>query len=574
MKVIYILRDSYFREVIDTYIDYVSNPLHLFRQKETNINLYTGEIEYNNGDGIKPMPLNMKNYYGEEKVINYNLPKPRLETAQRDIIAISHILYQSYLRSDGADFRISSKKLHKLSQNYRWILRTLYRMGIIYMGEHIKDSEDEEHTHNLYNITKTEAFRPFPLNEYLKRKDTWQYKTAQHIIENYIKDEEQEEKERQDEIRKRLTANFIKRYNQSLSLIKIDSQKSEKYIVDTYIDSPRLHRLHILRKITHRDEHHITSIDTNGRLYHIGTEIPRDLKQFTNIKYTIDCKNSHLLLFNFFILQYYLEGNIPLHPTYTLSAYNVNKRYTLIHNLYNFTQEEISQLTTDSSSPLNTEQASNLHIFPDFKDKLLKNSSFKKSEIAKIEKIPIDVWLYMYRSSHGLIWDDFVDLFDEDRATVKATMFGEVFYSYTKKEKKNEENPSKYKEEFKKEYPTVFTLINDIKKSLHEQCISKKEQTKLDKPRIVTLSNGYKHPIEYKDNVLLPNLMMQLESKIFTKILTKLLNKRGFRCFGIHDAVAVMEPKDLSKEDVMEIMKKVYAEFGLVPTLSIDVFNP
>ena len=71
-----------------------------------------------------------------------------------------------------------------------------------------------------------------------------------------------------------------------------------------------------------------------------------------------------------------------------------------------------------------------------------------------------------------------------------------------------------------------------------------------------------------KDGILLPLLLMRLESRIFTKILTRLFNKR-VSCFGIHDAVAVLKSK-LTEEDVKKVMMDVYQEYGLVPTLSID----
>ena len=65
-------------------------------------------------------------------------------------------------------------------------------------------------------------------------------------------------------------------------------------------------------------------------------------------------------------------------------------------------------------------------------------------------------------------------------------------------------------------------------------------------------------------------IMMGLESEIFTEILRRLFNKR-ITCFGIHDAVAVIHSK-LSVDDIKSVMMSVYAEHGLIPTLSVDYY--
>ena len=54
----------------------------------------------------------------------------------------------------------------------------------------------------------------------------------------------------------------------------------------------------------------------------------RDLKQFTNIDYSIDCKNSHPLLFNYFIFS---NKDISIELSYLISSIlykiNVSGRY-------------------------------------------------------------------------------------------------------------------------------------------------------------------------------------------------------------------------------------------------------
>ena len=122
-------------------------------------------------------------------------------------------------------------------------------------------------------------------------------------------------------------------------------------------------------------------------------------------------------------------------------------------------------------------------------------------------------------------------------------------------------------------FPYYFSwikMINDIKKTLHQQCRTEGKVVKLEHPITVYIGS---YPLIYKDKdeVMLPLMLMKLESKIFTQILTKLFNKR-ICCFGIHDAVAVINSK-LSVDEIKVIMMNVYAEYGLIPTLSEDYYS-
>ena len=123
---------------------------------------------------------------------------------------------------------------------------------------------------------------------------------------------------------------------------------------------------------------------------------------------------------------------------------------------------------------------------------------------------------------------------------------------------------------FKTLYPTVFRLINEIKKSLHEQCRKAGAVEQLTRPHVVYVG-AFRVEYTDKDSVILPLLLMRLESKIFTEILRKLFNKR-ITCFGIHDAVAVIHSK-LPVDEVESVMTEVYADYGLIPTLSVDYYS-
>ena len=216
-------------------------------------------------------------------------------------------------------------------------------------------------------------------------------------------------------------------------------------------------------------------------------------------------------------------------------------------------------------------------MFSDFLCKNLENRRLRKQDRAKIMQyvarlgdVAEDVWRYIYDVAEGKLWDMFEDTFNEDRTIVKQKVFASVMYSYysPRKRKKKEEN-TKWIDMFKGLYPTVFALINDIKKSLYEQCRELGMIGKLEKPRVVYIGE-YRLEYEEKDKVMLALLLMKLESKIFTQILTKLFNKR-IVCIGIHDAVAVIKSR-LSEDEIKSMMMDVYAQYGLIPTLSVDFY--
>lgn len=75
---------------------------------------------------------------------------------------------------------------------------------------------------------------------------------------------------------------------------------------------------------------------------------------------------------------------------------------------------------------------------------------------------------------------------------------------------------------------------------------------------------------EKKDKIQLAHKLMQIESKIFQRILSKLYKEEGFIGVGIHDAIAVFDESIISSDVVKEIMRQVYFEFGLCPTFSVE----
>lgn len=542
-KYIHTIQSQVLDKVVENYIDYVSNPFNEWRQE---IVPTMSGIIINNGEGIKAMPLDDE---------NENLPKPRYNIARAHVIAIADIMYRCHFNTNEDEnglFTVSSRLLKAASNNYKYILDTLFRMRIIDMSKYTREGKYQK---TLYSIINEEAFHPQLVASL--NKDT---RSIVQTLEDYY---EKVRQERLKELTKKLPQQFIERYNKCLSKLKISNKEATDYINTTYPDkqdSSGKARLRTIQKIASKDYiKEIRSIDNNGRIYHIGTELQRNIKQFTNIEFSIDCKNSHPFLLSYILLNYIIKGEVDIEEEF------IDKEYHFL--LYN-----IMRYIIDNKGYYNH------YMFSNFVCKELENSKLAKAKRAKIlnyverlSGIKEDVWRYVYDVAQGQLWDMFEKAFNEERTTVKQKVFAYVIYSYwSPRPRKKEEDEASWIEMFSGLYPTVYQLISDIKKSLHEQCKSKGAVEELKKPQVVNIGN-YKLVYTSKDTVMLPLMLMQLESKIFTEILRRLFNKR-IVCFGIHDAVAVIHSK-LPVDEVESVMTEVYADYGLIPTLSVDYYS-
>ena len=119
----------------------------------------------------------------------------------------------------------------------------------------------------------------------------------------------------------------------------------------------------------------IHSIDSNNRIYHILTSLERELKQYLNIQFSIDCKNSHPVLFNYFI---YISKGLSIDISYKLSFifYNISKDTIYISNNH----YDVEKLRNE-----------------------LKNNDIDISIIAGFSD---DELLYIWKSTIGIFWDD------------------------------------------------------------------------------------------------------------------------------------------------------------------------
>lgn len=534
-RYIYTLKSDLLEQAVNTYIDYITNPCHIYRQKHININMMSGEIIYNEGKGIMPLPLSTEtNIIGETVKEVITLPKPKPKTALRDICVFVDAVYRKWRKQKtNAPFTYSSAKFRDMGiRNYNYIAGVLRELGYIYYAPGMKDGDKFI---SQYNIEKPEAFH-LRLLDKVKDKEIIAIKKEQETKEA------QEHKRKLKEIAKKTSKSFVEKYNENLSQLTIDKDRATEIIATLPPNSQKYYEWFVDRLLSdERIDKELNTIDDNGRIYHIGTGMPNKLKGCTNIKYVYDAANSHVVLFAVILLRYIIEGRVSVDE-------NV--------------QDEVLTETTRTIID-KIKRTENFHIFGNSDCNSLNDCGIGGAIIDKLKGVCEDVFRFIADAMNGRVWDRFCENHqDKARSEVKQSLFCDVFYSYS--EKKN----SPWVAEFKAEYPHVMQMITQIKKEIHRYCLEKKLVDNTDKEFV--LNNGYKLKVKTKDSIMLPHLMMRLESKIFTKALMRLFD-RHVKCFGVHDAIYVLKD-DTSGVDVKQTLLDVYYEYGILPTLHCEAY--
>lgn len=323
---------------------------------------------------------------------------------------------------------------------------------------------------------------------------------------------------------------FAETYIKNLNRFKIKDMKGFDKLVNRQRRIGKIHYYNFI-KDSFNDDLKIFSIDSNNRIYHILTSLKRELKQYINIKYSIDCKNSHPLLFNYFIFN---SKGISIELSYLISSILFNIDYSFIYSI--------------SNNHYDIEKLCNILI----------DNNINKSIIAKFAP---DELLYLWKTTTGRFWDDIVkeNSGRYKRSVVKKRMFAQVFYS--KKEK-----DALFATQFKRDYPNVYNLI-----------IRWKEPTKYEDLNDCLLARNKAVLLNgktYTQNpeTALPNIMMDLESEIFREVLKSLYRKR-ILAVHIHDAIVIPETRaQVDVEKVESVIRDVYKKFGLHPTFSVDTY--
>ena len=328
---------------------------------------------------------------------------------------------------------------------------------------------------------------------------------------------------------------FAEIYIKNLNKFKIKDEKGfNKYANEQIALQPTKESYYNFIKESFKSDLKIYSIDGNNRIYHLLTSLERELKQFINIRLSIDCKNSHPLLFNYFIFN---SVGISIHLSYSISSilYSINK----------------SDIISSVDNHYDIEKLRNVLIRNGINELL-------------ITRFTSDELLYIYKTTKGIFWDDILQEHQEDgydRAEIKQKMFAEVFYSKTPKIAWKE-----FAKEFKRQYPNVYGLIERWKEPLKHKdlkacLLARKKAVQIEGTALMS-----------SQETALPNVMMDLESEIFREVLKSLYRKR-IPAVHIHDAVVIPDTRaQVDVEKVESVMRDVYKKFGLHPTFSVDTY--
>ena len=425
------------------------------------------------------------------------------------------IIRRAFSKKNNLTFSMNADILKAVIRNdYKPLLEVLIDMGYIELGDG-KGGADNYRYYKygsysyLYTLKYTNVYLTEPfVNQAIQ---AYKEKTIEEIRNLNDKYTYRPLQEKHGE-------SFLKRYMTSLRLIRVEDEEGLTNHINEVLDKDnRIYYEYVLKELKTKDKT-IYKVDDAGRIYHILTNLDRDLKQYLNIDISLDSKNSHPLLFNYFIFN---KLGISFISSYNISRFLSKLKSILVHKNHNVGRK--------------------LRI-------LLNTNQIEIESVAKLSDNEIE---YIYLTSTGQLWDEIVSKHPEmDRNDVKVEMFRAVFYSHSPVA----DRWSVYAKEFKAQFPDVYGLIGDWKR-------------KKTADSVIEYMKAHGLPFD-RGSASLSIAMMALEADIFTTILKRLYAKR-WNAVHIHDCIII--PKDGNKnhptsEQVQQIMREVYQEFGLYPT--------
>lgn len=468
----------------------------------------------------------------EQETIKYNTPKITHHHAKRgvknpDIIKckvqyLQDIIIRRSISNSGDAFSLNSQVLKNIiGDEYKTMLQILVDMRYLHYGDGHNGQEVGEYLYyqsgrysRIYSIPDDKEVESiWIINAKIQGYKEKEQEQISHFITTEV----------HTAVDKRYGRDFSVIYEKSLCKITLEQPEA----LDAYI--PTAIQLHIQKESKKRRkkkksmiEHyynyvktqlliknkHIQRIDNAGRIYHILTNTDRNIKQFLNISISADCKNSHPVLFNYFIFRW---RGVSIEDAYTISSimHKVQAGDDIRQTLMLDVPKEVLDLLAD------------------------------------------DELNYIYQTTNGFLWDNIASKHpDIDRHKVKENMFAEVFYSNDIRTYKWQE----YAQEFRGMFPNVFRLIKYWKRPTNA----------IDINDYMTEHGIYAE----KPTAALSIAMMNLEARIFTDILRRIY-KRKWYAIHIHDCIVI--PKTRSKnqptrEQIITIMQDVYKDYGLSAT--------
>lgn len=419
------------------------------------------------------------------------------------------VIRRAHSKKDLGAFRLSSQILKAvIGDEYLTMLKILIRMGYLVYGDGRNGNSVGEYYY--YQVGTYSTIYSIAEDVELERTTTSNVRVLKYLQKESEQIQLYRKKVLQPIIENRFGKDFQKQYEVSLSKIRLVDKQGFQVFVEQRLEEKPEGRLYYeyIREGLEEKQKHIQKVDEAGRVYHILTNAKREVKQYLNIAISADCKNSHPVLFNYFIFR---SHGICRKDAYTITS--------AMHNI-----EYVSNIRESLSKVI----ASNLL------------DSFQDDELQ-----------YIYETSTGQFWDNIVRKYPEyDRIEIKEKMFAQVFYSNREKV----EWYYKFGNEFQKQYPNVMGLIKAWKMKENRGWVD----AYMNKQKLY----------DYKPESALSIAMMNLEARVFGEILRRMYRKR-WRAFHIHDCIIV--PQTTSKnqptrDEVISIMKDVYKVCGLLPT--------
>lgn len=295
-----------------------------------------------------------------------------------------------------------------LGKHFGDMLRTLNDLEIIYLSNTYTMGKSSRHISlNDWNIGFVEDGNIMVI-KYLDKLEL----SYRETVEKYTSEAD--------------NSTFIKKYNQCLAKLElVDRVGALDYIEGRKSSFNTIHSYYYYRSRIEdfcKSNLLVSSVDTNGRLYHYLTNLPKALKRFFNIRCQLDIANSHPVLFSYYLIK----------------EYNINN--DIIKFLSKVDYKDISEYHNKGKQLR----------------KLLKDNGIE----VQAKALPNDVLLYIFVTMKGRFWDDFVEIFHTlERGEVKSTLFREVFYSHSTTTRNRE-----YAKQFAEIYPHVWHSIRVMKK--------------------------------------------------------------------------------------------------------------
>ncbi len=485
-KKIFRLKDISIDNIVETHIRLLKLPTI----KDFNVNLFTGEV------------------IGESIESEYTkVSKSKKVLAEKFTYLIHLIIKRSHNNEYGWAY-LSSVVLEKVfGKEYRQLIKTLLHENIIWYTQ-FYEMGVMPYGYKLCN--GVDYVCSIEYEGYLRS-----YEDKLKLSLEYISHQQREEA-----LTNLANTKLFDRYESSLSYLKLMFPNQVKRFLEIhpFVNSTsQNYYFSILDRYEDKEDRRITSVDKNKRIYSLLTATPRLMKCFLNISFSADIHNSHPLLFNKILSEYY---GISLELLGKVCELIDNRRSEVLDVLYN-----------------------RPHYVRQYLLKVLNISNDSDNDFYKVPK---DVWEYVIITSLGLFWDIIIPRVNNAynellRSDVKVLLFSEVFYSKTMTTR-----CKVFAKIFKKRFPNVYKVVEEQKKGL-----ARAKRT------------------------MLCNRMMALESELFQEVLTLLYNKR-YKVVSIHDAVVVLDVpsnKTCTDELVKEVINKVYRKNGLHPDVSIDYYG-